>query len=321
MNAPVRTEGLVKEFGAFRALDELSLEVHPGTVFGFLGPNGAGKTTTIRILTGLAHATRGKAWVAGQEVTANGQSTAHRIGHLPEEPAFYGWLNPAEYLDHIGRVFGLPPSERTARVKELLGMVGLAEASRRRIAGFSRGMRQRLGLAQALLNKPEVLFLDEPVSALDPVGRKEVLEMIEQMRGQCTVFMSTHILGDVERICDSVGIINHGKMVTIGPREELLERYAVPAIEIVVEPGYKDRLVAWANGLRSLGWVKSTGLDEAVLRVVVSDLELAKVQLLASVVQAGLVLERYEVVRPSLEDVFLQLVSQPVPTAPEGRLQ
>jgi ABC-2 type transport system ATP-binding protein len=171
-----------------------------------------------------------------------------------------------------------------------------------------------------------VLFLDEPVSALDPAGRKEVLELIEQMQGKCTVFMSTHILGDVERVCDSVGIINRGKMVTIGPRQELLERYAVPAIEIGVEPVYKERLAAWMDGLRSLSWVKSTVLDEAVLRVVVSDLETAKVQLLASALQAGLVLERYEVVRPSLEDVFLQLVSQPVQTAPgqtspEGRPQ
>jgi ABC-2 type transport system ATP-binding protein len=326
MNAAVRTEGLIKEFGTLRALDELSLEVQPGAVFGFLGPNGAGKTTTIRILTGLAHATRGKAWVAGMEVTGNGGDTAKRIGYLPEEPTFYGWLTPTEYLDHVARVFGVPATERSARVKELIGLVGLAEASRRRIGGFSHGMRQRMGLAQALVNRPEVLFLDEPVSALDPAGRKEVLELIEQMQGKCTVFMSTHILGDVERVCDSVGIINRGKLVTIGPRQELLERYAVPAIEIAVEPVHKERLAAWVDGLRSFSWVKSTVLDETVLRVVVSDLETAKVQLLASALQARLVLERYEVVRPSLEDVFLQLVSQPVQTAPgqtspEGRLQ
>lgn len=321
MTAAIRTEGLVKEFGTFRALDELSLEVQPGKVFGFLGPNGAGKTTTIRILTGLAHATRGKVWVAGSEVNPNGQTTARRIGHLPEEPAFYGWLTPLEYLDYVGRVFGMPSTERTRRVKELLGLVGLEESARRRIGGFSRGMRQRLGLAQALINQPEVLFLDEPVSALDPAGRKEVLELIEKMRGQCTVFMSTHILADVERICDTVGIINRGKLVTIGARQELLERYAVPAFEIAVDQASNEQLAAWAEGLRNQSWVKSITQQEGVLRVVVSDLETARNQLLASAMQAGLVLERYEVVRPSLEDVFLQLVSGPDQATPEGRSQ
>ena len=319
MDAAVRTEGLVKEFGTIRALDELSLEVQAGTVFGFLGPNGAGKTTTIRILTGLAHATRGKAWAAGVEVSGDGGKTARHIGYLPEEPAFYGWLNPREYLEHVGRVFGIPADERIKRAKELLGLVGLTEDSKRRIAGFSRGMRQRLGLAQALVNQPEVLFLDEPVSALDPAGRKEVLELIEQMQGKCTVFMSTHILADVERICDSVGIINHGKMVSMAPRQELLERYAVPAIELAVEAPQQAQLAAWAEGIRSLTWVKSCTRDEAVLRVIVSELETAKVQLLASALQAGLVLERYEVVRPSLEDVFLQLVNGTELASQEGR--
>ena len=310
MDAAVRTQGLVKEFGTFRALDELSLEVKPGTVFGFLGPNGAGKTTTIRILTGLAHATRGQAWVAGKAVTSNGHDVARHIGYLPEEPAFYAWLNPQVYLDHMARVFGIPPAERGKRVKELLGLVGLAEDAKRRIGGFSRGMRQRLGLAQALINRPEVLFLDEPVSALDPVGRKEVLELIEQMHGQCTVFMSTHILADVERICETVGIINHGKMVVMEERQALLERYAVPAIEVAVDAASEARFSAWAAGLSATGWVKSVSQNGTHLRVVVNNLETAKAQLLISALQAGLKLERYEIVRPSLEDVFLQLVNK-----------
>ena len=309
MEAALRTEGLVKEFGTFRALDDLSLEVEPGTVFGFLGPNGAGKTTTIRILTGLAHATRGKAWVAGIEVTSNGNKASKRIGYLPEEPAFYGWLSPMEYLDHIGRLYQLSPNERMARVKELLGIVGLAEDSKRRIGGFSRGMRQRLGLAQAMLNNPEVLLLDEPVSALDPAGRKEVLELIEQMQGKYTVFMSTHILADVERICDSVGIINRGKLVTLAERQSLLKRYAVPAFELQVEPSHTDQLIAWSASLKDLDWVKSVIQEGPCLRVVVTDLNIAKGQLMALALQSNLILERYEIVRPSLEDVFLQLVN------------
>ena len=161
----------------------MSLTVEEGAVFGFLGPNGAGKTTTIRILTGLAHATSGHAWVGGKDVTTDGNKIAHQIGYLPEDPAFYPWMNPREFLDHVGRAFGVPLPERSARVKELIALAGLGEAARRRIGGFSRGMRQRLGLAQALFNRPKILFLDEPASALDPAGRKEVLDFIEQQRG------------------------------------------------------------------------------------------------------------------------------------------
>jgi len=306
----IRVEGLKKYYGSVHALDGLDLNVEPGTVFGFLGPNGAGKTTTIRILTGLARPTRGRAWVAGAEITADGRDVAHRIGHLPEEPAFYPWMTPREFLDHVARVFGLSASERVARTKELLDLVGLAEASQRRIGGFSRGMRQRLGLAQALVNRPEVLFLDEPVSALDPVGRKEVLELVGKLRGQCTVLMSTHILADVERVCDTIGIIARGKMVTEAKQEALIARYAVPAFEVESVNGFGDRINGWAETLRKTGWVKTVTVADQTARIIVNDVETAQRELLASAVQAGLVLTRYEMVKPSLEDVFLRLVGE-----------
>jgi len=306
----VRIEELRKVFGTFQALDGLNLTVEEGTVFGFLGPNGAGKTTTIRILTGLAHASSGRAWVIGKEVPVNGHEIAHHIGYLPEEPAFYPWMKPGEFLDYVGRIFDLSASERSTRVKELLALAGLEEAAKRRIGGFSRGMRQRLGLAQALFNRPEVLFLDEPTSALDPVGRKEVLEFIEQLRGQCTVFMSTHILADVERVCDTVGIINRGKLVTAAPRDALLTQYAIPAFEVEVDTQFRTELNRWSEALGKQSWVKTIVVDGLVARVIVSDVEVAKRELLASITQAGLILTRYEIVRPSLEDVFLQLVNQ-----------
>jgi ABC-2 type transport system ATP-binding protein len=306
----VHTEELRKVFGAVHALDGLNLSVDEGTVFGFLGPNGAGKTTTIRILTGLAHATSGQAWVSGKEVTANRNEIAKQIGFLPEEPAFYPWMTPREFLDYVGRVFGLPTAVRSSRIKELLALAGLDEAAKRRIGGFSRGMRQRLALAQALLNQPRVLFLDEPASALDPVGRKEVLEFIEQLRGQCTVFMSTHILADVERVCDTVGIINRGKLVTAAPRDVLLAQYAIPAFEVEVDAQTEAILLPWSEALRRAAWVKTISVEGLIARVIVSDVEAAKRELLASITQAGLILTRYEVVRPSLEDVFMQLVGQ-----------
>jgi len=306
----VRIEELRKVFGTFQALDGLNLEVEPGTVFGFLGPNGAGKTTTIRILTGLAHATSGHAWVLGYEVTADGRDIARHIGYLPEEPAFYPWMTPREFLDHVGRVFGLSAGERSSRTKELLTLAGLEEAAKRRIGGFSRGMRQRLALAQALINHPQVLFLDEPASALDPMGRKEVLDFIEGLRGQCTVFMSTHILADVERVCDTIGIINRGKMVTSAPRDTLLAQYAVPAFEVEVDAQSVDDLSRWCEALNKESWVKSTKMDGQVARVIVTDVETAKKEMPASITHAGLLLNRYQVVRPSLEDVFLHLVGE-----------
>jgi ABC-2 type transport system ATP-binding protein len=226
----------------------------------------------------------------------DGYKLARHIGHLPEEPAFYPWMTPREFLDYLGRLYGLPSSERNSRTRELLALVRMEDVSRRRIGGFSRGMRQRLGVAAALIHHPEVLFLDEPASALDPVGRKEVLDLIENLRGQCTVVMSTHILADVERVCDVVGIIAKGRMLVQSPREELLERYDRAALSL------------WAEDLRRLPWVTAVAPRNGAFRITVRDVQSAKHELLALAVNSGLTLNRYEEVRPSLEDVFLQLV-------------
>lgn len=304
----IQTENLHKHFGAVHALDGLDMTVEAGTVFGFLGPNGAGKTTALRILTGLAHPTSGRASVAGVDLSADGRALSRRIGHLPEEPAFYPWMTPREFLDYLGRLYGLSSTERNARAKELLGLMGLEAAGKRRIGGFSRGMRQRLGLAAALVHKPEVLLLDEPLSALDPAGRKEVLDLIDSLRGQCTVLMSTHILADVERVCDVVGIITNGKMVVQSPREALLAQYATPVFE--VECADTTRLQRWADSLRQRAWITAVSVENVTARVVVKDVELAKRELLASAVQADLMLDRYEEIKPSLEDVFLRLVGE-----------
>lgn len=304
----IRVEGLTKRFADVQALDGLSLAVEPGSVFGFLGPNGAGKTTTIRILTGLARADAGRAWIDDLEVTRDPRGVSCHIGYLPQEPSFYPWMTAWEFIDYVGRVFGLSAAEREQRTAELLDLTGLAEAAGRRIGGYSGGMGQRLGIAQALVNRPPVLLLDEPVSGLDPAGRRELLQLIERLRGQCTVFMSTHILADVERVCDSVGIISQGRLVAEAPQRELLDRYVVPAFELEVDNRFTAQLSAWADGLQAQPWVASVQLDRSTARVVVSDVEISRRELLASALAAGLVLNRYEMVRPSLEDVFLRLV-------------
>jgi ABC-2 type transport system ATP-binding protein len=302
----VHVEALKKYYGAVHALDGLNLEIAGGTIFGFLGPNGAGKTTTLRILTGLARPTSGKAQVAGLDVLKNGGKLSRRIGHLPEEPAFYGWMTPREFLDYLGRLYGLPSGIRASRTRDLLALVRMEDVSNRRIAGFSRGMRQRLGVAAALIHRPEVLFLDEPASALDPAGRKEVLDLIERLRGQITVVMSTHILADVERVCDVVGIIAKGRMLVQSPRAELLDHYATPAFEL--ESDDAAALLLWAQELRRLPWIISVAPRNGAVRITVRDVQTAKRALLALAVNSGLSLNRYEEVRPSLEDVFLQLV-------------
>lgn len=304
MNA-IKIENLARSFGDVRALDGLTMQVEAGTIFGFLGPNGAGKTTTLRILTGLAHADSGSAWVDGVKVGESDELPA-RIGYLPEEPAFYAWMTGIETLDLMGRIHRMEVGYRRQRVHEMLELVGLAEAGKRRVGGYSRGMRQRLGLAQALIHQPPVLLLDEPVSALDPAGRRDVLNLIDSLRGTCTVFMSTHILADVERICDSVAVIDHGRLVASEQREKLIARYAVPVL--ILEADDPPGLARLAEEVRRLDWVRAVDLNGGRLTVTVNNLDAAQRDLLGRAVSAGLVITRYEQVKPSLEDVFLRMV-------------
>jgi len=303
----IQIKNMVKCYGKVRALDGLSLQVEPGMVYGFLGPNGAGKTTTMRILSGLARPDEGQAWILGKEVGVNGMDQRPMIGVLPEEPAFYPWMTAREYLrDFIAPLYGLEPGTASRRAAEMLEQVGLSEAADRRCAGFSRGMRQRLGLAQALIHQPKVLLLDEPVSALDPAGRKEVLELIGNLSGSTTILLSTHILGDVERVCDMIGIISRGHMITEDRRDDLLARYALPLFEVEVD----DDFGQWPETASSLPFVKSVAISNHTARVLVKDVQSAQTGLLASLLELGLHVRRFEIVHPSLEDIFLQLTEE-----------
>lgn len=322
----IRVAGLHKTFGHVQALVDLHLAVEEGTVFGFLGPNGAGKTTTIRILTGLAQPTScDMLQIAGLDARTERRKIASLIGYLPEAPRFYPWMTATEFLDFVGQVFGLSAAARAKRTEELLALVGLTEARDRRLGGFSRGMAQRLGIAQALVNSPPVLFLDEPVSALDPLGRREILALIDGLRTKHTVLMSSHILADIERVCDNVGIINKGRMIAVAPQSELVERYAVPVFEFESDPSTADRVAEWLAGVRDMAWIDSIGQDGAAangavtnggaasggpVRVRVHDVRAAKRELLASLLQAGVIVTRYEIVRPSLEEIFIHLIEE-----------
>jgi len=205
-----------------RALDGLTLEVRSGQIFGFLGGNGAGKTTTIKILMGLLHPTTGEAKILGQDIS---EIDVHRrLGYCPENPYFYDYLTPLELLNYFGEIFGLNSQKRKERSTDLLNAVGLQESDwNKHLRKFSKGMLQRVGLAQSLLNDPEIIFLDEPMSGLDPIGRREIRELIARLRTHGkTVFMSTHILSDIESLCDEVAILSRGKLTATGNLQDLL---------------------------------------------------------------------------------------------------
>jgi ABC-2 type transport system ATP-binding protein len=303
--AAIRCEALVKRYGEVTALDGLDLEVPQGSLFGFLGPNGAGKTTTIRLLTGLAWPTSGRVTVAGLDPSRGGPRLARQIGHQDQQPRLYGWMSGRELLRFAGRLFGMGGSRLEARVDEVLSLTGLTEAARRRVSGYSGGMRQRLSLAQALLHEPELLFLDEPVSALDPAGRHEVLELLAGLRGRITVFMSSHILADVERICDRVGIIDRGRLIVESSVAELQSRYAQPVYVIEMEPGQAAGEVALVAALERLGAVSREGAE---IRVATGDPEAAAPEILRLLAGGPYAVARFERLRPSLEDIFLRLV-------------
>jgi ABC-2 type transport system ATP-binding protein len=309
----IEARGLTKHYGPVVALDGLDLAVPTGSVFGFLGPNGAGKTTTLRLLTGLGHPTSGTAVVAGIPVADGHLELARHIGYLGQEPRYYGWMSGRELLELAGRAYGLAGDVLRARVDEVLEIVGLSDAAKRRIGGYSGGMRQRLGVGQAILPRPPVIFLDEPVSALDPAGRRDVLELIGGLRGTATILMSTHILNDVERICDRVAILDRGRLVAEAPMEELLARHARPILELDPEPGQGPAVEALIVQLRAAPWSRDVRVEHGVVRVSVRDAQVAAAETLPMVVAAGVRLARFERVRPTLEDVFLQLVGAETP--------
>jgi ABC-2 type transport system ATP-binding protein len=314
--AAVACRRLTKRFGGnggVLAVDGLDLDVPAGSVFGLLGPNGAGKTTTLRLITGLAHPTGGEVSIDGRPVTAGrdrGLAARRGIGVLDQDPRYYGWMSGRELVELAGRLQGLSTVDAPARATETLGLVGLADAARRRVGSYSGGMRQRLGIAQALVARPRLLILDEPVSSLDPEGRRDLLVLIADLRASATVLFSTHVLADIERICDRVGILDHGRLVTEGPLDDLLARFAQPLYRLDPEPGQDAAVEALAGTLRSTPWVDGVRSHEGQLVISVTDERAASAGLLPLVVAAGVRLAVFERVRPSLEDVFLRLVGR-----------
>lgn len=305
----ISIHGLSKSFGNVAALKPLTMEVHQNSIFGFLGPNGAGKTTTIKLLLGLIRPTAGNATVFGMDSVSRSVEIRSRIGYLPQEPHFYEHMTARQTLRFVARFFFKgPPKAIEDRVAEMLDLVDLAEKADRPIKTFSGGERQRLGIAQAQINYPDLLILDEPAASLDPIGRRDVLEVMSKLRKYTTVFYSTHILDDVQKVSDTVAILNKGQLVAEAPIEELLA--GSEGITYLVHlKGDADSAVKLVQSQPWVSGVK-TGAHgtETTLQVGVTDPQAAEAQLLKLLVNSPAVVTEFRLKQYELEDIFMQVV-------------
>ena len=308
----IETHGLTKTYKGIQALKSLDLQVQPNSICGFLGPNGAGKTTTIKLLLGLARPTGGSGRVFGLDIDKENDEIRRRVGYLSQDPRYYEYMTARETLRFTARFFYQgPKAQIESRVAETLDLVGLADKADRPIKGFSGGERQRLGIAQAQVNYPDLLILDEPAASLDPIGRRDVLEVMERLRKHTTIFYSTHILDDVQRVSDTVVILNKGAPVAQGPIEELLAGGQASIFTLTV----KGDSASVEARLRSQPWV--TGIEAISKngsirwRIRVSDPVTAEAQLVPLALAGGdVIVSEFGCKTQSLEDVFLSIVKQ-----------
>lgn len=292
-----------KTFGNKQVLRDVSMSVKEGSIFGFIGQNGAGKTTTMKIILGLLKYDTGLVEVCGKKVTYGQNQTNQYIGYLPDVPEYYSYMNAREYLKLCGEITGMKKSDLGNKMEELLDLVGLTTC-KSRIGTYSRGMRQRLGIAQALLNNPRLLICDEPTSALDPIGRKEILDILK--KSGTTVVLSTHILTDVERICDNVAFLNQGEIVLRGSIDDMKRKY--PNNTVLVEfttPEEKNRFKTTVMKNFNLNPSNETEL-EITFEMNCTDQNIN--QILQQIVEQGILIRKFEKLDPSLENIFMEVV-------------
>ena len=296
----LRITDLHKRFGDKEVLRGLNLTVPEHSIYGFIGKNGAGKTTTMKTILGLLKADSGEIIVGGEKVVYGQTSTNQYIGYLPDVPEFYPFMTAPEYLNFCGEITGMKKAECDARLKELLELVGLSD-EKHRIKGFSRGMKQRLGIAQALLNSPKLLICDEPTSALDPVGRKEILDILLTVREQTTVIFSTHILSDVERICTDVAFLNNGVVETQGKLSDIKTKYRSDEYLLETENDTDMRkLIKAFPEMKQIGANQLTFYERA----------LCAFDVLRFVSDKHIALLKFERVEPTLESLFMEVTQQ-----------
>ena len=306
----IQTDHLGKSFGQVQALKLLDLRVPRHSIFGFLGPNGAGKTTTMKLLLGLIRPTSGSGTVFGQDIVRDSLAIRSRVGYLPQQPRFGDDMSARETLRFTaGFFFSGPRPKIEARVDEMLELVGLQDKADRPVKGFSGGERQRLGLALAQVNDPELLILDEPAAALDPIGRHEVLQVMERLREHTTIFYSTHLLDDVQQVSDTVAILNHGELVAQGPIEDLLAGDGKPVYTVSLKGDVRRALarieaLPWVSGVHEVAHNGPVTWD-----ISVTDDQAAEAQLLRHVLaDEALTVVEFSRRKLELEEVFLSIV-------------
>lgn len=306
--AAIYTAGLSKQYGRTVALSGLSMSVPRGEVFGFLGPNGAGKTTAVKLLVGLAQPTAGDAFVLGAR--AGDREARRRLGYLPELFRYQDWLSAREVLNFHHRLAGLARQQQSADVAEALQLVDLAARADDRVSGFSKGMQQRLGLAAALLGRPELVLLDEPTSALDPVGRHDVREIIRHLKARGTaVFLNSHLLSEVEQVCDRVAIVNKGSVIALGTMEEVLGVASSVRVRVTgLQPAALTGLQRFGAVQAEANWLTVRGISEDSVPDLVAEL-------LGLGGRVYAVEPRHE----TLEDRFLQLLKGAEGAGPDDR--
>lgn len=296
----LRIIDLHKRFGDKEVLRGLELSVPEHSIFGFIGKNGAGKTTTMKTVLGLLKADSGEIVVHGEKVVYGQTSTNQYIGYLPDVPEFYSFMNAPEYLRFCGEITGMKKAECDARSKELLELVGLRD-EKHRIKGFSRGMKQRLGIAWALLNRPKLLICDEPTSALDPVGRKEILDILLNVREQTTVLFSTHILSDVERICTDVAFLDNGVIDIQGKLSDIKTRYRSEEYQLETENN-ADMLIL----KQAFPEMKQLGINQLTFR----ESAVSAFHVLRFVSDRHIALLKFERIEPTLESLFMEVIQK-----------
>jgi ABC-2 type transport system ATP-binding protein len=296
---------LYKKFGNHKVINGLDLSVPEHSIYGFVGQNGAGKTTTMKMVVGLLKSDGGDITVCGEKVAYGETKSNRHIGYLPDAPEFYGYMKPLEYLSLCGEVTGLSRKQIKEKSEELLSLVGLADV-KRRIGGFSRGMKQRLGIAQALLNEPRLLICDEPTSALDPIGRKEILDVLSTVKGKATVLFSTHILSDVERICDHVAVLHGGKLALCGTLSEIKERHRHDCFVIdFMSAGDVSCFMDYEELKSPMVEAMQTG---HTLTIKISDIKNGGQFIIDLLSKKQITPLKFEIMEPTLESLFMEAV-------------
>ena len=303
----IRTSCLRRDFGTVRAVDRLSLEIPTGIVFGFLGPNGSGKTTTIRLLLGLLEPTAGRAEVLGFNTRSHAHEIRQRTGALLEHPGLYERLSAEDNLEFYGRVWRLPSAKRRSRIRELLKNLGLWQRRHESVGLWSRGMKQKLAVARAMLHCPPLIFLDEPTAGLDPVAAAALRDELQEMvtREGVTVFLTTHNLAEAEKLCQQTGVIRQGKLLAVGTPDELRASAGSPRIEVVGR-GFTPDLLDW---LRSQPSVSTAQMQDDRLTITLSR-RTSAAPLVSVMVHAGVQIEEVRKGGTSLEEVFLTLIEK-----------